>query len=217
MIELKKIYKKYGSVEVLKGVDLTIEKGQIVSIVGKSGAGKSTLLHIAGLLDKADSGSVNLCGMDVNKLEGKKLAAFRNKHVGFVFQFHHLLPEFTAQENIMLPALIGGHSKEMAKNMALELLAYMQLETRSTHKPHQMSGGEQQRVAIARALVNKPDVIFADEPTGNLDSSISTEIHHLFLKLRTDFKQTFLIVTHNQELAAMTDRTLRMEDGIIVG
>jgi lipoprotein-releasing system ATP-binding protein len=216
MIELKHIAKRYGILEVLKGVDLFVERGEMVSIVGKSGAGKSTLLHIAGLLDKPDKGQVYIKGVEASSLAGNKLAHFRNAHMGFIFQFHHLLPEFTAEENIMMPSLIAGEKKKAALLKAGELLEYLGLEDRRQHKPSELSGGEQQRVAIGRALINKPDVLFADEPTGNLDSAISREIHDLFLNMRKDFDQTFLIVTHNVELASMTDRNLVMQDGKIV-
>jgi lipoprotein-releasing system ATP-binding protein len=213
MLYLHQIKKQYGTLHVLKGVDLHIEKGELVSIVGKSGAGKSTLLHIAGLLDKPDSGAIKINGLDTNTLKGNKLAAFRNKHIGFVFQFHHLLPEFSALENVMLPLLIAGTSKKEAALESSKILEYLGLEERVSHKPSELSGGEQQRVAIGRALVANPSIVFADEPTGNLDSNSSQDIHKLFLRLREDFDQTFMIVTHNVELAAMTDRTLRMEDG----
>lgn len=216
MIIVNDVYKKYGDLEVLKGVHMEVGKGEIVSIIGKSGAGKSTLLHIAGLLDKPDKGEIIIDSVDTSKLKHQKLAQFRNQKIGFVFQFHHLLPEFSAEENIMMPLLIAGMGKHQARNKALEMLDYLSLRDRAKHKPTQLSGGEQQRVAIGRALVNRPAVVFADEPTGNLDSAISREIHKLFLKLRDDFAQTFLIVTHNQELASMTDRILKMEDGKIV-
>jgi lipoprotein-releasing system ATP-binding protein len=215
MIELKKVTKRYGSLDVLKGVDLKVERGEMVSIVGKSGAGKSTLLHIAGLLDSPDSGQVNIKGMEGTALKGNKLAHFRNAHMGFIFQFHHLLPEFTAEENIMMPFLIAGNQKNEARIKARELLEYLGLESRREHKPSELSGGEQQRVAIGRAIINKPDILYADEPTGNLDASISQEIHELFLKMRNDFQQTFLIVTHNIALAEMADRKLLMQDGKI--
>ncbi len=189
---------------------------EVVSIVGSSGAGKSTLLQILGTLDRADAGSIEINGIAVQKLKDQALSAFRNKHIGFVFQFHHLLPEFNALENICLPAFIAGTSKKEAEKRATELLDFMGLSHRITHKPNELSGGEQQRVAIARALINNPAVIMADEPTGNLDSDNSTEIHKLFFTLREEFKQTFLIVTHNQQLAAMADRTLTMKDGLFV-
>ncbi len=217
MLKAEHITKKYDSLEVLKGVDLNIEKGEIVSIVGSSGAGKSTLLHILGTLDSADSGAIWLNGQRIDLLVGKKLAAFRNKHIGFVFQFHHLLPEFTALENISVPAWIAGQKKKEVTSRAIELLTTLGLAHRMNNKPQQLSGGEQQRVAVARALINNPDIVFADEPTGNLDSTHAKELHELFVQLRNDFQQTFLIVTHNEELAAMSDRTLHMKDGKMVG
>jgi lipoprotein-releasing system ATP-binding protein len=216
MISVKNIKKSYGSLEVLKGVDLEIAKGEVVSIVGKSGAGKSTLLHIIGTLDGADSGTVIINGEDVGQLKSKALAKFRNDHIGFVFQFHHLLPEFTALENVCIPAFIKKTSEKEAKRRAAELLEYLGLADRMTHKPTELSGGEQQRVAVARALMNQPAVILADEPSGNLDTTTSKELHELFFQLRKDFDQTFVIVTHNTELAAMSDRTLEMKDGLII-
>lgn len=216
MIEARGIHKYFGDLHVLKGVDLSIKKGEIVSIIGKSGAGKSTLLHILGTLDHPDHGKVEINGQQTNQLAPKELANFRNLHIGFVFQFHHLLPEFTAVENVCMPALIMGKSMSEASRRAEELLRYLGLEQRQQHKPTELSGGEQQRVAIARALMNKPAVVFADEPTGNLDSSSSSELHQLIFKLREDFDQTFVIVTHNKELAAMSDRTLEMRDGIVI-
>lgn len=216
MISVKNIKKTYGSLEVLKGVDLEIAKGEVVAIVGKSGAGKSTLLHIIGTLDQADSGSVVINGEDVGSLKSKALAKFRNDHIGFVFQFHHLLPEFTALENVCIPAFIKKTSEKEAKRRATELLEYLGLGNRMTHKPTELSGGEQQRVAVARALMNQPAVILADEPSGNLDTVTSKELHELFFQLRKDFDQTFVIVTHNTELAAMSDRTLEMKDGLII-
>lgn len=215
MILAKGIRKSFGSLEVLKGIDLHIAKQEIVSIVGASGAGKSTLLHIIGTLDRADQGSLLIDGTEVNKLNDKSLADFRNKHIGFVFQFHHLLPEFTALENICIPAYIGGRPKEEAMKHALELLEYLNLTDRKDHKPSELSGGEQQRVAVARALINKPAVVLADEPSGNLDSKSAQELHKLFFRLRDEFKQTFVIVTHNPELAAMSDRTITIKDGTI--
>ena len=215
MIIADNIIKSYGSVEVLKGVNLKINQGEIVSIVGKSGAGKSTLLQIIGTIDKADSGTVNIAGVDIHNLTNKPLANFRNNTIGFVFQFHHLLPEFTALENICMPAYIGGLNKKSAEKKAFELLDFLDLRNRADHKPDAMSGGEQQRVAIARALINSPSVILADEPSGNLDSSASNELHKLILKLRDEFGQTFVIVTHNKELAEMADRKLEIVDGII--
>ena len=216
MLKAEHITKKYDSLEVLKAVDITIEKGEIVSIVGSSGAGKSTLLHILGTLDSADSGAIWLNGHRIDRLTGKKLAAFRNKHIGFVFQFHHLLPEFTALENVSVPAWIAGQNKKDVRHRAIELLTTLGLAHRMNNKPQQLSGGEQQRVAVARALINNPDIVFADEPTGNLDSTHAKELHELFVQLRNDFQQTFLIVTHNEELAAMSDRTLHMKDGRII-
>jgi lipoprotein-releasing system ATP-binding protein len=216
MISGKNIHKKYGVVEVLKGVDITIQKGEIASIVGPSGSGKSTLLHILGTLDKADSGSVIMHNTEINALTGKKLAAFRNSHIGFVFQFHHLLPEFTALENVCIPGWLAGRKKSEVKQEAEKLLDMLRLSQRMENKPNQLSGGEQQRVAVARALINQPDVIMADEPTGNLDSVNAKELHQLFFDLRKRFNQTFLIVTHNEELAALSDRVLHMKDGKIV-
>ncbi len=215
MIKATNIHKSYGELEVLKGVDIEIQTGEIVSIVGKSGAGKSTLLHILGTLDKADKGEVIFDGINVNSLNTNELAQFRNSHIGFVFQFHHLLPEFTAVENVCIPAFIKGTSEAQAQARAKELLDYLGLSARLTHKPTQLSGGEQQRVAVARALMNQPAVIFADEPTGNLDTASSQELHHLIFQLRKDFRQTFLIVTHNLELAAMSDRVVEMQDGLL--
>jgi lipoprotein-releasing system ATP-binding protein len=212
----KNIHKRYGTVEVLRGVDIDIRKGEIVSIVGSSGAGKSTLLHILGTLDRADQGSVKLNEAEVNLLQGKKLADFRNKNIGFVFQFHHLLPEFTALENVCIPGWLAGKKKKDVENKAKELLTLLGLNERTENKPNQMSGGEQQRVAVARALINDPAVVFADEPTGNLDSAHAKELHQLFFDLRDKFNQTFLIVTHNEELAQLSDRILHMKDGKIV-
>lgn len=216
MLKAVNITRKYGQLEVLKGVDIEIKKGEMVSIVGSSGAGKSTLLHILGTLDKPDSGSIWLKDQSIDQLKGEKLAAFRNLHIGFVFQFHHLLPEFSALENVCVPGWIAGTAKKDVKNRALELLSMLGLSDRAEHKPNQLSGGEQQRVAVARALINQPDIIFADEPTGNLDSTNAKELHKLFGTLRDQFHQTFLIVTHNEELAALSDRTLYMRDGVIV-
>jgi lipoprotein-releasing system ATP-binding protein len=214
MIEATNIHKSYGHLHVLKGVNLLIEKGEFVSIIGKSGAGKSTLLHILGTLDKADKGSIRINEVEVFKLNKKKLAGFRNKNIGFVFQFHHLLPEFTALENVIIPGLIGKAPEGDLKKRAHELLDYLGLSDRLEHKPSELSGGEQQRVAVARALINQPAVIFADEPSGNLDSASSKELHQLLFKLRDDFQQTFVIVTHNHDLAQMSDRILEMQDGI---
>ena len=215
MIKIRNIKKSFGSLEVLKGIDLDIEKGKIVSIVGASGAGKTTLLQIMGTLDKADSGSVVIDGIDVVKLSDAKRSAFRNKHMGFVFQFHQLLPEFTALENVMMPALIGGTSRREAKKRAEELLAFMGLSDRASHKPSELSGGEKQRVAVARALVNKPDVVFADEPRGSLDTQNKQELHRLFFDLRDRMGQTFVIVTHDEQLADLADRKICMQDGRI--
>ena len=216
MIIGKNIHKRYGTVEVLKGVDVEINKGEVVSIVGPSGSGKSTLLHILGTLDKADVGAASMNNTVINSLSGKKLAAFRNKHIGFVFQFHHLLPEFTAWENVCIPGWLAGRKKAEVKEKAEELLKMLGLSHRMENKPNEMSGGEQQRVAVARALINNPDIVFADEPTGNLDSANAKELHQLFFDLRTKFNQTFLIVTHNEELAKLSDRVLYMKDGRIV-
>ncbi len=216
MISGKNIHKKFDTVEVLKGVDMEIRKGEVVSIVGPSGSGKSTLLHILGTLDKADSGIVSMNNTQVHTLTPKKLAAFRNKHIGFVFQFHHLLPEFTALENVCIPGWLAGRKKNEVKEEALRLLQMLGLSHRMENKPNQLSGGEQQRVAVARALINKPDIVMADEPTGNLDSANAKDLHQLFFKLRDEFNQTFLIVTHNEELAKLSDRVLHMKDGRIV-
>ena len=216
MISGKNIHKKYGVVEVLKGVDIDIQKGEIASIIGPSGSGKSTLLHILGTLDKGDSGSISMNNVLINSLNGKKLAAFRNKHIGFVFQFHHLLPEFTALENVCIPGWLAGRKKAIVKTEAEKLLTMLGLSQRMENKPNELSGGEQQRVAVARALINKPDIVMADEPTGNLDSVNARELHQLFFNLRKEFNQTFLIVTHNEELAQLSDRVLHMKDGKIV-
>ncbi|MCX7743167.1 MAG: ABC transporter ATP-binding protein [Flavobacteriales bacterium] len=215
MIQATNIYKRYGSLEVLKGVSLEIKQGEIVCIIGKSGAGKSTLLHILGTLDRPESGEISIDGIRTDLLNDKKLSEFRNKHIGFVFQFHHLLPEFNALENVCMPAYIRKTPRKQAEQRAKELLDYLGLSHRITHKPSELSGGEQQRVAIARALINNPTAIFADEPTGNLDTQTSSELHQLFLKLRQEFNQTFVIVTHNPELAELANRTVRMEDGLI--
>lgn len=216
MIKALDLHKKYGNIEVLKGVSITIEASSVVSIVGASGAGKSTLLHLLGTLEKPDQGKIFIGETEVSSLKESKLAAFRNKHIGFVFQFHHLLPEFTALENICIPAFIGGVSKTEAEKKGLELLEILNLKYRANHKPNELSGGEQQRVAVARALINKPDVVFADEPSGNLDSANAKELHKLFFTLRDNFKQTFVIVTHNEELAGLADHVIHMKDGKIV-
>ena len=217
MIEIKGVTKSFGSLQVLKGIDLCIEKGEIVSIVGPSGAGKTTLLQILGTLDKPDSGSVVVDGIETSTLSTNKLSEFRNTHLGFVFQFHQLLPEFTAIENIMIPAYIAGMKPKEARNRAEELLAFMGLSDRATHKPNELSGGEKQRVAVARALMNNPSVILADEPSGSLDSKNKEELHKLFFELRDKFGQTFVIVTHDETLATLTDRTIHLKDGRIVG
>jgi lipoprotein-releasing system ATP-binding protein len=216
MLTATNIFKNYGPLPVLKGVDITINKGEIVSISGSSGAGKSTLLHILGTLDNADKGDIKINGQHINYLHGKRLASFRNKHIGFVFQFHHLLPEFTAIENVSIPGWIAGKKKKEVMERASELLNILGLKNREEHKPQQLSGGEQQRVAVARALINNPSIVMADEPTGNLDSKNARELHNLFIDLRNRFQQTFLIVTHNEELAQMSDRILHMKDGKIV-
>lgn len=216
MIKAKNIHKSFGKLHVLKGVDLEIEKGEIVAIVGKSGAGKSTLLHILGTLDKADKGDIDINDTDIMRLNAKQLANFRNTNIGFVFQFHHLLPEFTALENVCIPAFIQKQAENGVKKKAKKLLDYLGLAGRLTHKPAQLSGGEQQRVAVARSLMNHPAVVFADEPSGNLDSSSSQELHQLLFQLRDDFQQTFIIVTHNKELAEMSDRILEMKDGVLI-
>ena len=216
MLTATNIVKNYGILPVLKGVDIQIKKGEIVSIVGSSGAGKSTLLHILGTLDKADEGSVSLDGQRIEELSGRKLSAFRNKNIGFVFQFHHLLPEFTALENVCIPGWIAGRKKKEIIERASQLLTTLGLSARLESKPQQLSGGEQQRVAVARALINNPSIIMADEPTGNLDSVNAKELHQLFIDLRNQFNQTFLIVTHNEELAQMSDRILQMKDGRII-
>jgi lipoprotein-releasing system ATP-binding protein len=216
MLTGKNIYKRYGSLEVLRGVDLEIKRGEVVAIVGPSGCGKSTLLHILGSLDEADRGEIVINNTGLSQLSGNKLAAFRNKHIGFVFQFHHLLPEFTALENVCIPGWMAGRGKAEVKDKAENLLKILGLKDRNENKPNQLSGGEQQRVAVARALINNPAVVFADEPTGNLDSANAQELHQLFFDLRKQFDQTFLIVTHNEELSQLSDRTLHMKDGKIV-
>jgi lipoprotein-releasing system ATP-binding protein len=216
LIIAKNIHKKYGNLEVLKGVDLHIMPSEVISIVGSSGAGKTTLLTILGTLDRATSGEILFNNENITSLNEKKLAAFRNQHIGFVFQFHHLLPEFTAIENICIPAFINKTSKKEAELKALELLDLLGLKDRAHHKPSELSGGEQQRVAVARALINNPKVIFADEPSGNLDSENAQNLHHLFFKLRDELKQTIVVVTHNETLANMADRKLVMKDGVII-
>ena len=219
MIVCKNIHKKYGDVEVLKGVDVHIKKGEIVAIVGPSGAGKTTLLQILGTLDKPEATedfNLSLNAISLQNLSDKELSAFRNKHIGFIFQFHQLLPEFTALENVCIPAFIGKKSKKETEKRAKEILDFLGLSHRINHKPNELSGGEQQRVAVARALINNPAVILADEPSGNLDSESAKNLHELFFKLRDEFGQTFVLVTHNEELAAMADRKLTMKDGVIV-
>ena len=216
MLVAQNLTKSYGNLQVLKGVCLEIQHGEIVSIVGSSGAGKSTLLHILGTLDRPDSGEILLQGRRIDQLKGKKLAGFRNKHMGFVFQFHHLLPEFTALENVCIPGWLAGRKKKEVEEKAVELLEILGLKDRMENKPNALSGGELQRVAVARALINNPDIIFADEPTGNLDSQNAKELHQLFFNLRDQYRQTFLIVTHNEELAQMSDRILHMKDGKMV-
>ena len=213
MIQLRDITKSFGALQVLRGIDLDISKGEVVSIVGPSGAGKTTLLQIMGTLDSPTSGRVIINGQDVSQLGQRRLAHFRNQHIGFVFQFHQLLPEFTALENVMIPAFIGGSGRKEARERALELLQFMGLQERADHKPSELSGGEKQRVAVARALVNKPDVVMADEPSGSLDSQNKEELHRLFFDLRDRYGQTFVIVTHDETLAAMTDRNIHMIDG----
>jgi len=216
MISVQHIEKSFGKLKVLKDISLEIEKNEIITIIGASGAGKTTLLHIIGTLEKPDSGKVLFEGKDVFSSRDAQKSAFRNKEIGFVFQFHHLLPEFNAIENIMLPALIGGENRKTAESRALELMNYLNITERKSHKPSQMSGGEQQRVAVARALINNPKVLLADEPTGNLDSKNAAELHQLLLKVRQDLNQTIVIITHNPELSAMGDRTLEMKDGSFV-
>jgi lipoprotein-releasing system ATP-binding protein len=216
MLKATGIKKAYGQLSILKGVDFEVTKGEIVSIIGASGAGKSTLLHILGTLDKPDQGTVELNGTKVHKLSGELLSVFRNQNIGFVFQFHHLLPEFTALENICIPAFIAKKSKKQAENRAMELLDLLGLADRAQHKPSELSGGEQQRVAVARALVNNPAIVMADEPSGNLDSANADALHQFFITLRDSFKQTFIIVTHNEDLAKISDRVVTMKDGLII-
>lgn len=215
VLKASNIHKSYGTLEILKGVNVEIQRGEIVSIVGRSGAGKSTLLHILGTLDGADQGELLIEDTAVRSLKARELAAFRNRHIGFVFQFHHLLPEFTALENVCIPGFIQKTPEPQVRKRASELLDYLGLASRTTHKPTELSGGEQQRVAVARALINQPSLIFADEPTGNLDSSASQDMHRLIRQLRDDYGQTFVIVTHNQELADLSDRRLEMKDGLL--
>jgi lipoprotein-releasing system ATP-binding protein len=216
MLSGRNIHKRFGPVQVLKGVDIDVQKAEVVSIAGPSGSGKSTLLHILGTLDQADAGTIRMNNTEISLLSPKKMAAFRNKHIGFVFQFHHLLPEFTALENVCIPGWLAGRKKNEVKEEAEKLLKLLGLSQRLENKPNQLSGGEQQRVAVARALINKPGIIMADEPTGNLDSANARELHQLFFDLRKQFNQTFLIVTHNEELAQLSDRVLHMKDGKIV-
>ena len=213
ILKAKNIVKSYGELSILRGLDMSVDNAEIVSIVGSSGAGKTTLLQILGTLDNPDNGVLEINGINPFQLSAKKLAHFRNQNLGFIFQFHQLLPEFSAIENISLPAMIGGKSKAESDKLALELMLRLGIETRKDHKPSELSGGEQQRVAVCRALINKPKVIFADEPSGNLDTKNAKELHELFFELRNDFKQTFVIVTHNEDLAKMADRTLAMQDG----
>lgn len=216
MLKAKGIFKSYDSLQILKGIDLEVNEAEIISIVGSSGAGKTTLLQILGTLDRPDKGTVHINGIEPFSLSSKKLSAFRNQSIGFIFQFHQLLPEFTALENVILPALIKGTPMMDAKNEGIRLLEMIGLKERASHKPNELSGGEQQRVAVCRSLINSPKVIFADEPSGNLDSHNSEELHNLFFQLRDEFKQTFVIVTHNESLANMADRKLVMKDGLIV-
>ena len=216
MIKANDITKSFGPLQVLKGIDISIDKGEIVTIVGKSGAGKTTLLHILGTLDKPDSGTVTLAGTDITRLKDRELSDFRNRHIGFVFQFHQLLPEFSALENVMMPALIAGIPNSKARCQGLELLDFLNLADRAKHRPNELSGGEKQRVAVARALINHPDVIFADEPSGSLDTANKQDLHQLFFSLREQMNQAFVIVTHDESLAALSDRTIRMADGRII-
>lgn len=216
MLQARGIQKSYGNLQILKGVDLDVKRGEIITIIGASGAGKSTLLHIIGTLDRPDFGTIRLNNVDVNTLSSRKLSAFRNEQIGFIFQFHHLLPEFTALENICIPAFIAGRGKKDAENKAFELLELLGLSDRANHKPNELSGGEQQRVAVARAMVNDPAIILADEPSGNLDSNNAENLHRLFVDLRDTLNQTFVIVTHNENLANLADRKLLMKDGQII-
>jgi lipoprotein-releasing system ATP-binding protein len=216
VLQATDIHKSYNKLQILKGVQVEVGRGEIVSIIGKSGAGKSTLLHILGTLDSADRGTLRLNGTDIGSLGPRQLASFRNRHIGFVFQFHHLLPEFTALENVCIPGFLLKTPEPAVRRRATELLDYLGLSERLTHKPTELSGGEQQRVAVARALINRPDIIFADEPTGNLDSAASQDLHRLIRQLRDDHGQTFVIVTHNQELAQLSDRRLEMQDGVLL-
>ena len=215
MIEIKNLTKSFGNLQVLKGVNLSISRGEVTSIVGASGAGKTTLLQLVGALDKPSSGTISFDGKELSGMSSRQLAAFRNKHIGFVFQFHQLLPEFTALENVIIPAMIAGRSRSDAEKDAMELLTLMGLKERATHKPSELSGGENQRVAVARALINRPSLVLADEPSGSLDSHNKEELHKLFFELRDKFGQTFLIVTHDEKLASLTDRTIRMVDGVV--
>lgn len=216
MIQLENITKSFDDLQVLRGIDLSIGQGEIVSIVGPSGAGKTTLLQIMGTLDRPDTGKVMISGTQVSQMKEKELAAFRNRHIGFVFQFHQLLPEFTALENVMLPAFIAGVDKQQAVKNAMEVLEFMNLSERATHKPNELSGGEKQRIAVARALINRPSVVLADEPSGSLDSQNKEELHQLFFDLRNRFGQTFVIVTHDEGLASITDRTIHLKDGMVI-
>ncbi len=216
MIKIENIHKSFGDLQILKGINLTVQKGEVVSIVGKSGAGKTTLLQIIGTLLKADEGAIEINGTKLDELNDKKLSKFRNQHIGFIFQFHNLLPEFTAVENVCIPGFIAGRPTNEVRQKAIELLDFLNLKDRVSHKPSQLSGGEQQRVAVARALINSPDVILADEPSGNLDTLHKTELHNLFFDLRDKFNQTFIIVTHDEQLAQMSDRIIRLKDGEIV-